>query len=348
MLPSTTSYSILVQLLSFIKKLEEINSLSKHEQLVLGIIEAIDSGHLNVGDQMPSINVMVEKVGFARKTIVKAYEELKDRGLVESKKTKGYFVVSNKTKVFLKIALLMYSFQRFQQEFYNALRQEIGDRVQIDVFFHHNNQEVFETIFANIQGKYGMYVVVPIETKPIKRLLATLSPERLLIVDRFLDLGSDYSYVTQEFEHSTYNTLVQLLPKIKRYKKVILFFREDLDYPEGVLESFERFLTDYDVKGEVLRSYSDEVLKKNYLYLTISDADLWSLLKDCRDNNFRIGNDVGVVSFNDHVVKEIVSGGITTISTDFKKMASLTAKNLKTRSYTQAIVPTKLIDRNSL
>lgn len=348
MSPSTASYSILVQLLSFIKKLEEINSLSKHEQLVLGIIEAIDSGHLNVGDQMPSINVMVEKVGFARKTIVKAYEELKDRGLVESKKTKGYFVVSNKTKVFLKIALLMYSFQRFQQEFYNALRKEIGDRVQIDVFFHHNNQEVFETIFANIQGKYGMYVVVPIETKPIKKLLTTLSPERLLIVDRFLDLGADYSYVTQEFEHSTYNTLVQLLPKIKRYKKVVLFFRKDLDYPEGVLDSFERFLADYEVKGQVLRNYSDEVLKKDFLYLTISDADLWSLLKDCRDNNFRIGNDVGVVSFNDHVVKEIVSGGITTISTDFKKMASLTAKNLKNLSYSQAIVPTKLIDRNSL
>jgi len=322
--------------------------LSKHEQLVLGIIEAIDSGHLNVGDQMPSINVMVEKVGFARKTIVKAYEELKDRGLIESKKTKGYFVISNKTKVFLKIALLMYSFQRFQQEFYNALRREIGDRVQIDVFFHHNNQEVFETVFANIQGKYGMYVVVPIETKLIKKLLLGISPERLLIVDRFLDLGSDYSYVTQEFEHSTYNTLVQLLPKVKKYKKVMLFFRKDLDYPEGVLESFERFLVDFEVKGEVLQNYSDEVLKKDYLYLTISDSDLWSLLKDCRDNNFRIGKDVGVVSFNDHVVKEIVSGGITTISTDFKKMASLTAKNLKKLSYTQAIVPTKLIDRNSL
>jgi len=56
----------LVKLLSFIKKLEEINSLSKHEQLVLGIIEAIDSGHLNVGDQMPSINVMVEKVGLSK------------------------------------------------------------------------------------------------------------------------------------------------------------------------------------------------------------------------------------------------------------------------------------------
>ena len=48
-----------MKLISFIKKLEEINSLSKHEQLVLGVVEAIDSGSLNLGDQLPSINTMV-------------------------------------------------------------------------------------------------------------------------------------------------------------------------------------------------------------------------------------------------------------------------------------------------
>ena len=81
-------------MIEFIKNLNGINALSKHDQLVLGIIDAINSGELGIGDQLPSINVMVNQVGFARKTIVKAYEELKGRGLVESKKTKGYYVVS--------------------------------------------------------------------------------------------------------------------------------------------------------------------------------------------------------------------------------------------------------------
>ncbi|MDT0605631.1 GntR family transcriptional regulator [Croceitalea rosinachiae] len=337
-----------MKLIGFIKKLEEINSLSKHEQLVLGVIEAIDSGHLKMGDQMPSINTMVEEVGFARKTIVKAYEELKDRGLVVSKKTKGYFIVSNKTKVFLKIALLMYSFQRFQQEFYNSLRNEIGDRVQIDVFFHHNNEEVFETIFSNIHGKYGMYVVAPIESSRTKALLRTLSPERLLIVDRFLDLSSDYTYVTQEFEESTYKTLVQLLPKIKNYRKLKLYFRNDMDYPIGILNSYQKFLKDYNIQGEVHRNYKDGDIEKGTLFLFIGDADLWSLLKACKVSNYSLGQDIGVLSFNDHVVKEIILGGITTISTDFKQMASLTANNLKNLTYTKSIVPTTLIDRDSL
>lgn len=335
-------------LIGFIKKLEQINSLSKHEQLVLGIIEAIDSGNLSVGDQLPSINVMVGETGFARKTIVKAYDEMKDRGLVESKKTKGYYIASTKTKVFLKIALLLYSFQRFQQEFYNALRKELGDKVQIDVFFHHNNEAVFETIFLNIQGKYGMYVVAPIESEPSKRLLKTLSPERLIIVDRFLNIGPGYTYVTQEFRKSTYNNLAGLLPKIKNYEKAVLFFRKDQDYPNDILKSFLRFAKEHGVKSAVLRNYEQDSVEKGVLYLFISDADLWLLLKDCIQRGYDLGKEVGILSFNDHVVKQIVSGGITTISTDFKSMAALTAQNIKQLQFTKSIVPTTLIGRNSI
>ncbi|MFD2588495.1 GntR family transcriptional regulator [Croceitalea marina] len=337
-----------MKLAKFIKKLEEINSLSKHEQLVLGIIEAIDSGHLMVGDQMPSINTMVDEVGFARKTIVKAYEELKDRGLVESKKTKGYFVVSDKTKVFLKIALLMYSFQRFQQEFYNTLRKELGAKVQIDVFFHHNNEEVFQTIFMNIRAKYGLYVVAPIESDGVKHLLKTLSPEKLLIVDRFLNVGNEYTYVTQEFEQSTYTNLINLLPQVRKYKEIVLFYRNDFDYPKGILSGYLKFIKEYGFKGKVVESYDSNTVQKDYLYLFIGDADLWSLLKDCKNSDLNVGIDVGVLSFNDHVVKEIVFGGITSISANFNEMATLTAKNIKKLNYSKSVVPTNLIDRGSL
>ncbi len=337
-----------MKLISFIKKLEEINSLSKHEQLVLGIVEAIDSGSLALGDQLPSINKMVDDTGFARKTIVKAYDELKDRGLVESKKTKGYFIASNNTKVFLKIALLMYSFQRFQQEFYNTLRSRLGDKAQIDIFFHHNNEEVFETIFLNMKGKYGMYVVAPIESEKSKTILKTMSPERLIIVDRFLNLGSGYTYVTQEFVESTLQNLTELLPRIKKYRKMVLFFRDDMDYPEGILQSFLEFTKINHIENRVLPNYKPEVLEKGVLYLFIGDSDLWPLLKDCIGKSFELGKEVGVLSFNDHLVKEIILGGITTISTNFKDMAMITANNIIEPKFLKSVVPTTLIERNSL
>lgn len=337
-----------MELIESINKLKGINELSKHEQLVLGIIDTINAGDLKVGDQLPSINIMVEEVGFARKTIVKAYEELKDRGLIGSKKTKGYFVINNKTDLYMKIALIMYSFQRFQQEFYNALREALEDRVQIDVFFHHNNQEMLETIFTNINGKYGMYVVAPMVSEKAKEVLLTLSPEKLIVVDRFLDLGPDYTYIVQEFNHSTYANLERLLPKIKRYQKFSLFYREDRDYPHGIFEAFEQFAKKHNLNLQVHGSYKQDSVTRDQLYFVVSDSDLWPLLKDCSSRGLTMGKDVGVLSFNDHVVKELVAGGITTISTDFKNMAQTTANNIQELSFNKHTVPTTLIDRDSL
>lgn len=337
-----------MSLIDKIKSLGSINTLSKHEQLVHGIIEAIDSGILVVGDQLPSINQMVKDMGFARKTIVKAYEELKHRGLVESKKLKGYFIVSQETNVTLKVALLLFNFQRFQEEFYTTFRQELGKRFQIDVFFHHNNSSIFESIFNNIRGKYGMYVVAPIPDPRIQTLLTSIDPQKLLIVDRYMELPSDYSYISQEFEEATFNKLVELLPRIRKYQEFVLFFSENLDYPLGILKAFKRFVSDYEMKTRVVNEYTPGTVEKGSLYFFISDTYLWDVLRDCQDHGYVLGDDVGILSHNDHVVKEIVFGGITTISTDFKEMARKAANHIKNREITQEIMPFNLMIRNSL
>jgi len=150
-------------LLEKIFNLQNIHSISKHEQIVLGIIEAIDADILKIGDKLPSINEMVAEVGYARKTFVKAYTELKDRGLVESKNLKGYYIISKETKVTLKVALVLFAYHSFQEDFYNTFRKELGKKYHIDIFFHHNNLTLFKTIMGNISRKYGMYVIAPIQ-----------------------------------------------------------------------------------------------------------------------------------------------------------------------------------------
>ncbi|MBU2948577.1 GntR family transcriptional regulator [Zobellia uliginosa] len=337
-----------MSLLHIIHRLKEVNSLTKHEQLVHGVIEALDSGELSVGDKLPSINKMVSDIGYARKTIVKAYEELKERGLVESKKLKGYFIISDETKVTLRIALLLFSFQRFQEDFYNTFRKELGKRYQIDVFFHHNNVSIFETIFNNIRGKYGMYVVAPIPNAAIRPLLERIEPQKLLVVDRYLPMTEEYSYISQEFEATTFDKLKELLPQIKKYKKIVLFYAENRDYPRGILLAFHRFIADYGLNGVVLEDYMEGSVEKGTVYFFINDTSLWELLKDCHNSNIVVGEDVGVLSHNDHIIKEIAFGGITTISTDFKEMATMAAHHVKNNMISHTIVTSKLLKRNSL
>jgi len=334
---------------SKITRLKKNNNLSKHEQLVQGVIESIEEGTMSIGDQLPSINNMVEEVGFARKTIFKAYEELKDRGLIESRKLKGYFVISQETNVTLRMALLLFAFQSFQEEFYNTFRNEMGKRFQIDVFFHHNNLTIFETILSNISGKYGMYVVAPIQDQFVKPLLMGIDPKKLLIVDRYLSLGQEYSFIAQEFEEAIFSSLIELLPDIKKYKEFILFFNEETDHsPIGIRNAFERFIAKYQIEGSVKKTYELGSAKKGNLYFVPSDTILWHVLRDCVQKNYDIGQNIGILSQDDNVAKEIVYGGITTISTDFKEMAKMAAEHVKYGETTHVIIPSKLIKRNSM
>lgn len=331
-----------------IRELEDVALLSKHEQLVKGIINAIDAKDLVQGSMLPSVNVMVRELGFARKTIVKAYSELKDRGIVESKNRLGYFVAHTATDQTVKVALLLYAFHTFQEVFYNTFRETVGENVQIDVFFHHNNFEVYEQTLTNIADRYGIYVIAPISYKKNKILLNKISPNKLLIVDRYEALGSDYSYVSQHFEEPTYRILTTLKNRLKDFDELVLFFKQGADYPTGILKAFETFTKQHNIKSKVLNRYSTKVLKKGKVYFTIGDIDLWELLKDCKKQNIQIGEEVGIISHNDSPVKEIICGGITTISTDFALMGKQAAEFVLHKKKTQQIVPSKLLRRASL
>ena len=331
-----------------INKLKEAVTLTKHEKLVKAITNAIESKDLIKGDKLPSINKMVKEVGFARKTIVKAYEELKGRGIVESKNFKGYYIADIKTGTKLRVALVLYAFHEFQQDFYNTFREEMGSNYVINVFFHHNNLDVFNDILRRISGRYGMYVIAPIQHPQVKSLLKQIPSDKLLVVDRHISLPPDYSFIAQEFENSTYEQLIKLLPKIEKYKKFILFFKENSDYPIGILNAFKHFTEEFKINAEVEDHYVKGSVKKNTLYFFIGDSNLWKLLSDTKPKNYKIGADIGIIAHNDNAIKEIIFGGITTISVDFKKMAKEAAYFVKNKDAIHKVVPSELIQRNSL
>ena len=72
------------------------------------------------------------------------------------------------------------------------------------------------------------------------------------------------------------------------------------------------------------------------------------VLKSCKEQNFQIGCDVGIISYNDTPMKEFVAGGITTISADFSAMACQAARFATTKHKVQHFEPAHLIKRNSL
>lgn len=331
-------------------ELKKLPRLSKHDQLVMGLINAIDSKILKKGDILPSVNVMVEELGFARKTIVKAYTDLKERGIVESRNRLGYFILTTKTTQTIRVALVLYAFHTFQEAFYNTFRKSLGKDIHLDIFFHHNNHQVFDSIMTSIISQYGMYVVAPIVTRKeeIKSILTKIPPQKLLIVDRYSKMGNEYSYVSQRFRKPMYAALLSLESTLTKYDRFHLFFKKKSDYPKGILRAFVDFMEEKNLESSILNSYEVGSVKKGTVYFSINDSDLWKIIKDCKNQNLILGKDVGIFSHNENIIKEVISGGITTFSTDFKSMATLAAKFVRKRQLMHEIIPSKLIRRASL
>lgn len=61
-----------------------------------------------------------------------------------------------------------------------------------------------------------------------------------------------------------------------------------------------------------------------------------------------MGSEIGLISYNESLVKRIIRGGITVVSTDFTEMGYLIADWLKTGEKVKSVVDTKIIKRNSI
>lgn len=329
-----------------IKELENIKMLSKHNQIVNGIINTINGDLISSSDKLPTINEMEEGLGFARKTIVRAYNDLKSRGIIESRGRQGYYIISKSTEIESKIALVLYGFQTFQEIFYNTFRETVGDNYQVDIYFHHNNPKVFENIINTIQSKYTYFVIAPIEGKQFKSLMNRFPKDNLLIVDRASYL--DFPHVVQYFEEPLIRELKEINHLVKKYKTFTLFYRENADFPVGIKKGFKKFIEQEKISGRVEQKYKSGSVEKGNLYFIINDTELWELLKDAQSKNLEIGKDIGIISHNDTPVKELLFGGISVFSTNFKRMAEIASLFIHKNGELKIVVDSKIIQRKSL
>lgn len=329
-----------------IKELEQVAAYSKHDRLVQGIIQAINEKVLLPEDTLPSVNQMIRSLGFSRETIMKGYRELVSRGIIESKNRLGYYVANSSTEQLLKVALLMYNLDTFEEQFYRNFRNTLGTSVDLQVFFHHGNIDIFETILQRIRGQFGMYVIAPIPHPKSKELLNSIPRNKLLMFDRFEPLEGEFNHITQEFEKSSYKVFEQLASAIKHYSEFIFYHSPDSLDPKEIAKAFRKFLRNYGMEGKIVKEFVPGTVEKGKVYFTLDNFVMWEIMKECKTKKLIPGTDVGLLSHNDEPAKEIV--GITTYSADFAMMGTMAAKAILNHEQVRITVPTTLARRSTL
>ena len=82
------------------------------------------------------------------------------------------------------------------------------------------------------------------------------------------------------------------------------------------------------------------------VYIVVRDNDLADALKQADRQQLVAGRDIGIISYNDTPLKEILAGGITTLSTDFSQMGKTMATLIEQRAIQTLENPWKLTIRS--
>ena len=319
----------------------------KYKQIITSIENAIISGALKKGDRLPSLNNVRDNHNLSRDTVLMAFKELKTRGIIQSVVGKGYYIINDNIDVTQKVFLLFDELNSFKEDLYNSFINHLGKNIRVDTYFHHFNKDMFAKLINESIGTYNYYVIMPANLKNTHLILKNLPKEKVYILDQTHPELSEYSGIYQNFEKDINSNLNKILSVIKNYTKLILLFSEDRQ-PKGILKGFNEFCRTNALDNDIINSLEDRIFKKGEVYVIPDDKNLLRIIKKLKEEEFILSKDIGIISYNDTLLKEIVEGGITTISTDFNKMGERLAKMILNKEQIQIENITNLILRNSL
>lgn len=328
-------------------QINEKHSIPKYKQIVNAIVKGIDDGKLAKGDHLPSINAICTRKNLSRDTVMMAYNELKAKGILSSLPGKGYYIQSINVEMSHRVFLLFDELNGFKEDLYNSFLKALHGKANVEIYFHHFNRKVFENLIRDNNGKYTSYVIMPTKFDNVLPILNEING-RVFILDQISsELKDQFPAVYQNFENDVYNALKSGVDKLKRYKKIIMVYPGGKE-PEGQFKGFLKFCKDEKIEHELIQDIQHRKLNKGEVYIAISDDHLVKLIKESKNCGLKLGQDIGLISYNDTSLKEVVADGITTISTDFKEMGKKLAELVLKKRNIQIENPSSLIIRASL
>ena len=321
--------------------------LPKYRQIINSVLMAIEKKILRKGDRIPSINKVCAEFNLSRDTVMLAFNELKAKKILFSQAGKGYYIHSTEIPSDENIFVLFDELNAFKEDLYYSLLENTKGKAVIDIYFHHFNFKQFKNLVSESAGHFTSYIIMPATFDNSGILVSKLPHDRVYILDRLKPDLKSYSAVYQDFENDLYSALRQEPDLLKKYRKLIFVNpggKEPIEREKG----FTRYCLENGFNYQILKTVDGVKPELYEAYFLVSDRDLVEMLKLARYYNLKLGRKFGIVSFNDSMLKEVVAGGITTISTDFREMGKTLAEMVLTRKNVQIKNPSGMIVRSSL
>lgn len=326
------------------------SSVLRFRQVEDFLLRGIAEGRFPEGMRLPSVIALARETGFAPKTIHKAYGGLLRRGVVESVPRKGYYVRSNSVPRSLRVFLLLDNYSPYKQSLFQTIKQEFGEQAELSVYFHFYDPVLFRRYILDNARRYTTYIVSPFYTTDLEEVLEEIPPERLYLLGRHpRSLSQQYHGVFQDFRQDVVRGLAATGDRMWHYDRLVLYFRDSVTQPPvELLDGFTEFCRDMKMDYRVVRPGEPSRIRQGEGYLVIDDEDLIALVGMAQQRGWRLGNQIGLISYNETPIKSVISAtGISVISTDFQQMGRSVVDMVHRRCFDHRFNPSHFIDRHS-
>lgn len=328
------------------------SAIPKYLQLTYSVLSAIELGKLKKNDTLPSINEVSYELEISRDTAEKGYRQLKNLGILGSIPGKGYYILNEDYTQKLKICLMFNKLSNHKKIIYDAFVAALGEHVAIDFYIYNNDFSQFKDLLNAKNEQYSHYVIIPhfiaAEGEEYK-LINSIPKNKLILMDKLIPgLEGEYAAAVENFEKDIYQALEEAIVRLNKYDTLKLIFPENSYFPREIKKGFSRFCQQYGFIERIVSDIKSEPIRKGEVFINLMEDDLVVLIERIKTLSLEIGTDVGLISYNETPWKKIILNGITTISTDFKKMGQITADLILNNSRKQVEVPFYLTLRDSL
>ena len=332
-------------------KVDEYSITAKYLQIANSVIKEIENGYIHLGDNMPSINELSIELDIARDTVERGYKYLKNIGVIDAIPRRGYYIKNIEFRQPLKIFLLFNKLSAHKKAIYDSFVATLGEHAAINFYIYNNDFLLFKKLITNKKDDYTHYVIIPHfihGEENANEIINSIPKEKLLLLDKIVPgFNGDYAAVYENFEKDIYNALCEASDRLAKYHTLKIIFPQHTYYPSEILRGFINYCQDYAFSYKVI-NIADEPINKGEVYINVMEDDLVTLLEKIIQSGLIIGEQVGVISYNETPVKKLLLDGITTISTDFHAMGIIAAQLILSNSKEQSQIPFKLILRASL
>lgn len=327
-----------------------------YKQLVGNIQYLIESDIYKTGDFLPSLNDLAAELDISKETVKKAYSILRKKGVLESAHGKGYFV-TKKGNGKIKILLLFDKLGTYKQEMFNAFVKELGHRAEIVIRLHNQDILAFEELLEDGLDHYDYYVVTPHFSlsegiqKKVLEIVGKIPNRKLILLDHNLDaLPGNFGSIYQDYEEDTYHGLVEGLETLKRFDRLNVISMPGSLYAPFIQKGIKRFCMEYGIPYELHDEIVSSKIRENEVFVILNgqlDEELIELVRVAKSKDLVIGKDIGIISYNDSPINEIILDGLTALSTNFRQMGELAGKMILEKSLKKIKCDYKLVRRNS-